>query len=982
MPALQLSTFLDYAGYRITNASTVEQAYGFSDGSLFNNPDNGFNMALVLQRQQDPTELLSGNWASRQQALAQLNASGALWSTYGADLDTFNSITAQLAAAPYGFTLLNSSNSNYVSSPESRTIWITINSSAQFQALFGTELYYSPSQGLAYWNGLLSVPESWPIAGLWIDISTVPNPSNFTQGVSATLPQGPQSPGNSTASPPQVAPQTIASDFYNFPLAGQLVATGTIGLIEPNIGTGLPDDPGGTTFATKLQEYLQVVGQTTLSGTVDISVQGISGQQANSSRERSLDVGIVAAVNPNSPLIFYNGSGETKDTGYAQATVFTAAQSAAWDTINQPQVTTNSWGDPQSMTPGSPFYNAYWGIFEDAALNNQTTVIALGDGGSGNETGNGLTNVEINVTQPYNLLVSGTSLSSLASALADPTLSTASGSLPALTDQALARDPATLWQLMQAGLTQMPSEANLQDRFLEVVWNSYEVNGTEITGDNSNWITGFLNNSTASGGVDPSQATPPVYQVNYGLSPVTADPLAQSGRGVPDVSANAGGNLYYAVPNGYFGKDPKTGQFILASGTGTSSAAPFWASLIVQLNAIFEDQGLPQLGYMNDLLYTASVVSPAAFNDIQDGNNNSSFYIPGPYSTPSAKGLQPTNFGYEATPGYDLVTGLGSPNGTRLAIALTNIAHAQLSTAAPVPVFNQNGSSAAVSGAEQTLQFQVSSPGAAPVAITVAGTTSGADSPASAGFAWTSQLAQQSLQDDFDADLLRLFDGASQGVAFQSATANGAAVQVQLAGNATSTPQINLSAAYGFVDFSNAAGVVRASRPVSVATTPQDADDAEVVVRMRQNGVDSIAVFFYQVDSLTGSINGIAPGQAGYGAAAQARRYQFSNGETDLQGAGFGNYSQGVLQGVDSGDLIAMGLVNQSYGQTFWGFADANETIAENPVNHLWNYGMNVFGFEDTFGGGDRDFQDAVVELDYGSASGHGWLLNPASIPS
>ena len=46
--------------------------------------------------------------------------------------------------------------------------------------------------------------------------------------------------------------------------------------------------------------------------------------------------------------------------------------------------------------------------------------------------------------------------------------------------------------------------------------------------------------------------------------------------------------------------------------TGTSAAAPLWAALVAQFNAIFQDQGLPPLGYMNDLLYIAAAVAPAA----------------------------------------------------------------------------------------------------------------------------------------------------------------------------------------------------------------------------------------------------------------------------------------------------------------------------------------------------------------------------------
>ncbi|MEB3200087.1 MAG: hypothetical protein VKK62_06135 [Synechococcaceae cyanobacterium] len=581
-------------------------------------------------------------------------------------------------------------------------------------------------------------------------------------------------------------------------------------------------------------------------------------------------------------------------------------------------------------------------------------MIALGDGGSGNETGTGLANVETNITQPYNLIVSGTSLSTLDSALDDETLKTL------YTEPALAGDLPTLWPLMQAGLTSLPSRSSPKDRFIETVWNSYEVDSGKST------ITDLSSNNTSAGGIDPTRPAPS-YQVDYGISPVSANPApyAQTGRGVPDVSVNAGGNMAYKIPKSDM-KDT-TGQ------EGTSAATPFWASLVTQINAINADQGLPNLGYMNDLLYIASAVSPGSFNDVQVGNNTSSYYQPGPYSS-GKQTFQPTGFGYEATPGYDLVTGLGSPNGTLLAIALTNIGHAQYSTADPDPVLVASAQGP-LSGADQTLLFQASTEAPSGLSVSIGTASTSLISPASESYAWTSQLAQQSLQADFDPALLRLFDGAAQGASLQSQAGRGAAVAVNLAAAATSTPQFNLSSDYGFVDFVNGAGGVRSSRPVSVATTPGDADDAEVVVRMRQNGADAIATFFYRVDTLTGLINGLAPGDPGYEAAAQSRRYAFSDGQKTLLGSGYGNYSQGLLIGVDAGDLIALGLNNLTRGQSFWGFAEANETVDGVAVNHLWNYGMNVYGFEDTLGGGDRDFQDAVVQLDYASGSGSQWLL-------
>jgi hypothetical protein len=41
----------------------------------------------------------------------------------------------------------------------------------------------------------------------------------------------------------------------------------------------------------------------------------------------------------------------------------------------------------------------------------------------------------------------------------------------------------------------------------------------------------------------------------------------------------------------------------------------------------------------------------------------------------------------------------------------------------------------------------------------------------------------------------------------------------------------------------------------------------------------------------------------------------------------------------------------------------------------MWNYGLNTVGWEDLYGGGDRDFNDLVVQLDFTSATGHDWLV-------
>jgi hypothetical protein len=82
-----------------------------------------------------------------------------------------------------------------------------------------------------------------------------------------------------------------------------------------------------------------------------------------------------------------------------------------------------------------------------------------------------------------------------------------------------------------------------------------------------------------------------------------------------------------------------------------------------------------------------------------------------------------------------------------------------------------------------------------------------------------------------------------------------------------------------------------------------------------------------------------------------------------------------MLQDVDAGDFVAMTLVNQSSGDTYWAFSQANEAVNGQSVGHIWNYGLNTWGWEDQRGGGDHDFNDLVVQLDFTSASGSGWLV-------
>jgi subtilase family serine protease len=138
--------------------------------------------------------------------------------------------------------------------------------------------------------------------------------------------------------------------------------------------------------------------------------------------------------------------------------------------------------------------------------------------------------------------------------------------------------------------------------------------------------------SMSGGGFSSFFATP-TYQQTL---PATVQNLLNHRRGVPDIAGDA---------------DPATGLAIYSTnsgwtlGGGTSASAPLWAAFMAIANQM---SGQP-LGFINPALYKLAATSSYAqdFHDITTGNNS----VDG--------GVQVK--GYPAVPGWDPVTGLGTP---------------------------------------------------------------------------------------------------------------------------------------------------------------------------------------------------------------------------------------------------------------------------------------------------------------------------------
>jgi kumamolisin len=170
--------------------------------------------------------------------------------------------------------------------------------------------------------------------------------------------------------------------------------------------------------------------------------------------------------------------------------------------------------------------------------------------------------------------------------------------------------PASSPHVLACGGTELLANGTLIAQ--EMVWNDQPQGGS------------------TGGGVSQVFALP-TWQAGANVPPVPAGGTT-GGRGVPEVAGDA---------------EPASGYNILVDGQsaivgGTSAVAPLWAGLVALIN---QQRGGNPVGFLNPLIYTMS----AGFNDITQGNNGD----------------------YNAGPGWDACTGMGSPIGSKLAALLT-----------------------------------------------------------------------------------------------------------------------------------------------------------------------------------------------------------------------------------------------------------------------------------------------------------------------
>ena len=243
-----------------------------------------------------------------------------------------------------------------------------------------------------------------------------------------------------------------------------------------------------------------------------------------------------------------------------------------------------------------------------------------------------------------------------------------------------------------------------------------------------------------------------------GVSVYFARPAWQIGSTVPSGTMRL-------VPDVAFAADPDYGCYLIFEGEvdqygGTSWGSPSWAALCALVNQSRAAAGLAPLGVANVDLYPS--LGTTAFHDITSGNNGD----------------------YYAGVGYDLVTGLGTPN---FDVLLPSLLGTTVSTTVAAPAITSTLSASGTVGTALTYQITASN---SPTTFAASGLPSGVGIDTSSGLiSGTPTVAGTSTV------VLRATNSGGTGTGTLTLTVGGASVPVvTLAAN---TSQITLNGGEG-----------------------------------------------------------------------------------------------------------------------------------------------------------------------------------------
>lgn len=374
------------------------------------------------------------------------------------------------------------------------------------------------------------------------------------------------------------------------------------------------------------------------ANTSQVIVDGNDPGHTGAEDEALLDLEIAGALAPAAKTILYTAASTTLQDG-----LFLAIARALQD--NTASILNVSFGNCEAAfgsnaASGNPYISSLW---EQAAAQGISVTVSSGDSGSaGCDDANSVTvsskglGVNALASTPYNIAVGGTDY---------PDLTTSFLTYATTTNRQGTRGSA---------LKYIP----------ESPWNdSTSVNGTLAQNTPQVDKSGNKNIVGAGGGVSTVYPKP-AWQTN-----VTPQDGA---RDLPDVSlfaANGLDSATWAVCASQFVNaqgvtvtdcvpDPTTNTYNLSGFGGTSTAAPAFAGML----ALVEQSVGHRLGQANVVLYKLSQTAPSVFHDITSGNI--SVVCTG--GTTASCGSNGFLTGYDAGPGYDLASGLGSVDATAM----------------------------------------------------------------------------------------------------------------------------------------------------------------------------------------------------------------------------------------------------------------------------------------------------------------------------
>lgn len=151
--------------------------------------------------------------------------------------------------------------------------------------------------------------------------------------------------------------------------------------------------------------------------------------------------------------------------------------------------------------------------------------------------------------------------------------------------------------------------------------------------------------------------------------------------------------------------------------------------------------------------------------------------------------------------------------------------------------------------------------------------------------------------------------------------------------------------------------------PIDLINTSEFSEDSVINISgsISRSATDDLALQFYEIKNIDGAVTDpisgfiLLPGEPGYADAAISNANLNSN-QLRLADNSINSF-EFTLQ---AGKLYAPVLINEEQSELYFAIASANR----DGLDHFNGVGANGWGIEDTFGGGDRDFDDIIIRFE------------------